>query len=82
MDEACHAAEPELAIRNLDHMSGLLKDVQAALRRIEDGIASWEAHLFGGAGGRSEIPVNIADLGLVCSCLITPLPQGGNKVIS
>ena len=27
-----------------------------------------------------EIPVNIADLGLVYSCLITPLPQGGNKV--
>ena len=27
MDEACHAAERELAIRNLDHMSGLLKDV-------------------------------------------------------
>lgn len=27
-----------------------------------------------------EIPVNIADLGLVYSCLITPLPEGGNKV--
>jgi probable FeS assembly SUF system protein SufT len=27
-----------------------------------------------------EIPVNIADLGLVYSCVITPLSEGGNKV--
>jgi probable FeS assembly SUF system protein SufT len=27
-----------------------------------------------------EIPVNIVDLGLVYSCLIMPLPEGGNKV--
>jgi probable FeS assembly SUF system protein SufT len=27
-----------------------------------------------------EIPVNIVDLGLVYSCLIMPLPDGGNKV--
>jgi len=27
-----------------------------------------------------EIPVNIADLGLVYSCVITPLPEGGNRV--
>ena len=27
-----------------------------------------------------EIPVNIAELGLIYSCLITPLPEGGNKV--
>ena len=36
LDEACHAVHRELAIRNLGHMSGLLKDVEAALRRIED----------------------------------------------
>lgn len=27
-----------------------------------------------------EIPVNIVDLGLVYGCLVTPLPEGGNKV--
>lgn len=27
-----------------------------------------------------EIPVNIADLGLIYACVITPLPEGGNKV--
>ena len=27
-----------------------------------------------------EIPVNIADLGLVYSCFITPIPGGGNQV--
>jgi len=27
-----------------------------------------------------EIPVNIVDLGLVYSCQVTPLPEGGNKV--
>ncbi len=27
-----------------------------------------------------EIPVNIADLGLIYSCVITPLEQGGNKI--
>jgi metal-sulfur cluster biosynthetic enzyme len=27
-----------------------------------------------------EIPVNIVDLGLVYSCSIMPLPEGGNKV--
>lgn len=27
-----------------------------------------------------EIPVNIVDLGLVYSCVIAPLPEGGNKV--
>jgi probable FeS assembly SUF system protein SufT len=27
-----------------------------------------------------EIPVNIADLGLIYSCFITPLPEGGNGV--
>jgi len=26
-----------------------------------------------------EIPVNIVDLGLVYSCQVTPLPEGGNK---
>jgi len=27
-----------------------------------------------------EIPVNIVDLGLVCQCGATPLPEGGSKV--
>jgi probable FeS assembly SUF system protein SufT len=27
-----------------------------------------------------EIPVNIADLGLIYSCFLTPLPEGGNHV--
>ncbi|MBI4445569.1 MAG: putative Fe-S cluster assembly protein SufT [Acidobacteria bacterium] len=27
-----------------------------------------------------EIPVNIVDLGLVYSCVIAPLPEGGNRV--
>ena len=27
-----------------------------------------------------EIPVNIVDLGLVYSCVVSPLPEGGNKV--
>ena len=32
-----HAAERELAIRNLDRESNLLRNVRSALRRIEDG---------------------------------------------
>jgi DnaK suppressor protein len=36
-DEAQHAAERELAIRNLDRESNLLRNVRAALRRIEEG---------------------------------------------
>ncbi len=37
LDEVQHAAERELAIRNLDRESSLLRNVRAALRRIEDG---------------------------------------------
>ena len=37
LDEVQHAAERELAIRNLDRESGLLRKVKAALARIEDG---------------------------------------------
>lgn len=37
LDEVQHAAERELAIRNLDRESQLLRNVRAALRRIEDG---------------------------------------------
>ncbi len=37
LDEVQHAAERELAIRNLDRESNLLKNVRSALRRIEDG---------------------------------------------
>jgi DnaK suppressor protein len=37
MDEVQYAAERELAIRNLDRESGLLRDVRGALRRIHEG---------------------------------------------
>ena len=52
MDEACHTAERELAIRNLEShlMSGLLKDVQTALRRIEDGTYGICLHCGGDIG--------------------------------
>jgi DnaK suppressor protein len=38
LDEVQHAAERELAIRNLDRESQLLRNVRAALRRIDEGI--------------------------------------------
>lgn len=37
LDEVQHAAERELAIRNLDRESQLLRQVKAALQRMEDG---------------------------------------------
>jgi DnaK suppressor protein len=37
LDEVQHAAERELAIRNLDRDSALLRNVRLALRRIQDG---------------------------------------------
>ncbi len=37
LDEVQHAAERELAIRNLDRDSNLLRNVRSALRRIKDG---------------------------------------------
>ena len=37
MDEIQYASERELAIRNVDRESGLLREVKAALRRIQDG---------------------------------------------
>lgn len=37
LDEVQHAAERELAIRNLDRESHLLRNVRGALRRIDDG---------------------------------------------
>ena len=37
LDEVQHAAERELAIRNLDRESGLLRQVKLALTRIDDG---------------------------------------------
>jgi len=37
LDEVQHAAERELAIRNLDRESQLLRSVRAALQRIEEG---------------------------------------------
>lgn len=38
LDEVQHAAERELAIRNLDRESQLLRNVRAAVRRIDEGI--------------------------------------------
>ncbi|MGA2182652.1 MAG: TraR/DksA family transcriptional regulator [Bryobacteraceae bacterium] len=37
MDEIQYASERDLAIRNVDRESNLLRDVKAALRRIHDG---------------------------------------------
>ena len=37
LDEVQHAAERELAIRNLDRESQLLRNVRGALRRLPDG---------------------------------------------
>ncbi|HEY3939817.1 MAG TPA: TraR/DksA C4-type zinc finger protein [Bryobacteraceae bacterium] len=37
LDEVQHASERELAIRNLDRESNLLRSVRSALRRIDDG---------------------------------------------
>src|SRR6202051_1029091 len=37
LDEVQHAAERELAIRNLDRESQLLRNVRAALRRLDEG---------------------------------------------
>ena len=37
MDEIQYASERDLAIRNVDRESSLLRDVKAALRRIHDG---------------------------------------------
>ena len=37
LDEVQHAAERELAIRNLDRESHMLRNVRGALRRMEEG---------------------------------------------
>ena len=37
LDEVQHASERELAIRNLDRESNLLRNVRGALRRLDDG---------------------------------------------
>ncbi len=44
IDEVTRAAERELAIRNLDRESQLLRNVRAALRRIDDGTFGTCAH--------------------------------------
>ena len=44
IDEVTRAAERELAIRNLDRESNLLRNVRAALRRIDDGAFGVCAH--------------------------------------
>jgi DnaK suppressor protein len=44
LDEVQHAAERELAIRNLDRESNLLRNVRGALRRIKEGSFGICAH--------------------------------------
>ena len=44
LDEVQHAAERELAIRNLDRESQLLRNVRGALRRIKEGSFGVCAH--------------------------------------
>ncbi|MEZ5398250.1 MAG: TraR/DksA C4-type zinc finger protein [Bryobacteraceae bacterium] len=44
LDEVQHAAERELAIRNLDRESGLLRQVKGGLRRINEGSYGVCAH--------------------------------------
>jgi DnaK suppressor protein len=44
LDEVQHAAERELAIRNLDRESNLLRNVRGALRRIKEGSFGVCAH--------------------------------------
>src|SRR3982751_2235761 len=44
LDEVQNAAERELAIRNLDRESNLLRNVRAALRRIDEGTFGVCAH--------------------------------------
>ncbi len=44
LDEVQHAAERELAIRNLDRESGLLRQVKGSLQRIKDGSYGTCAH--------------------------------------
>lgn len=44
IDEVTRAAERELAIRNLDRESNLLRNVRAALRRLADGTFGVCAH--------------------------------------
>ena len=44
IDEVTRAAERELAIRNLDRESNLLRNIRAALRRIDDGSFGICAH--------------------------------------
>jgi DnaK suppressor protein len=44
IDEVQRAAERELAIRNLDRESNLLREVRAALRRIDEGSFGICAH--------------------------------------
>jgi DnaK suppressor protein len=44
IDEVTRAAERELAIRNLDRESNLLRNVRAALRRLDEGTFGVCAH--------------------------------------
>ena len=44
LDEVQNAAERELAIRNLDRESNLLRNVRAALHRIDEGICGTCLH--------------------------------------
>ena len=44
LDEVQHAAERELAIRNLDREYNLLRNVRGALRRMDEGVFGICAH--------------------------------------
>ena len=57
LDEVQHAAERELAIRNLDRESNLLRNVRAALRRIGECCYEVGAEVAArfGKSGRSQI---------------------------
>jgi len=66
MDEACHATERELAIRNLEHISDQLEDVEAALRRIEDGTYGICLHCEGDIGRKRLEAVPWAEFRIRC----------------
>ena len=84
LDEVQHAAERELAIRNLDRESNLLRNVRSALRRIDEGT-------FAGRAGLSPIDAETASTlrvtSVSCRCRVidrhayvlswSPLRRGG-----
>jgi len=69
LDEVQNAAERELAIRNLDRESNLLRNVRAALHRIEEGSFGVCLHC--------EEDISIKRLHAVPCRLLHPVP--GNR---